>query len=363
MADEDETASSPLGPWSEAQLQATAEEHRNEGADEGLPASLRFLSSVTKLIKRRLAHPSAAADPAYPAIFLLKPDPDEDTAANPLMRVFVLNNGLKPLAGKVWFVSEVANSARSLSVDTEDDDHMISLVVGPLAAGCIPAILFEPRTSPATLRFYPSGLCDADDCRTISLATDFVTLDAILAEIDRCYPTLLRTPDAHPSASPLWEDSRHHWPVKQVELRIQGMLREILTAAIPSCTVLPEQPDVVGRVDLLIEEPLGDTAFAVRRTAVLELKVLRTFGSTGRSTSPQTTNDWIQGGVLQAAAYRDQRNAADCALCCFDMRRDHVGEACFDHVKDDAVRRRVRLRSWHIFNSAEAFRRHQGCAA
>ena len=363
MADANDESALPLGPWSEEQLRATAQEHRNEGADGDLPASLRFLSAVTKLIRRRLAHPLAAADPAHPAIFLLKPDPNVDAIEDKLTRVYVLNNGLKPLAGKVFFVSELANSAQSLTVDTEDDDRMIALVVGPLAEGDTPAILFEPRTTPSTLRFFPRGLSHADDCRTISLAADFVTLDAILAEIDRCYPTLLRTPDAHPSASPLWKDSRRHWPVKEVELRIQGMLREILTAALPACTVLPEQPDVVGRVDLLIEEPLPDTAFAVRRAAVLELKVLRTYGSTGKSTSAKETDDWIQGGVLQAAAYRDQRNAAECALCCFDMRREHVGDACFDHVKEEAVSRKVRLRSWHIFNSSEAFRRHQGCAA
>lgn len=363
MAGVDNEPALPLGPWSEDQLRATAEQHRNEGAGESLPASVRFLSAVTKLIMERRAQPAANSDPAHPAIFLLKPDPDPEIVEQGLTRVRVLNNGMKPVAGKVWFVSEVANSAWRFAVDAADDEVVMQVVIEKLGGGGIPAILYEPRTNPASIRFFPQGISNPDNCRSFYLSADLVNLDAVLAEIDRCYPNHLRTPDAHPSGIPLWEDSEKFWPVENAELRIQGILNVVLATALPTCDVLPEQPDNVGRIDLLIEEHIPGAPSTVRRAAVLELKVLRSFGSTGRAKSINENNEWIQSGVRQAAEYRDQRKAAECALCCFDMRREHVGEACFDHVREEGERRNVRLRSWHIFNSSEAYRRHRGCAA
>lgn len=363
MAAVDNEPTLPLGPWSEDELRATAEQHRNEGAGNSLPAEVRFLSAVTKLVMERRAQPAANADPAHPAVFLLKPDPEPELVKKGLTRVRVINNGLKSIAGKIWFVSEIANSAWRFPVDDEDDEAIMQVVAEELGGGYLPAILYEPRTNPASLRFFPKGISNPDDCRTFSPSTDRINLDIVLAEIDRCYPNHLCTPDAHPSGTPLWQDSERLWPVKDAELRIQGILNVALSTALPTCDVLPEQPDSVGRIDLLIEEHIPGAPSIVRRAAILELKVLRSFGSTGRAKSDNENNEWIESGVRQAAEYRDKRKAAECALCCFDMRREHVGDSCFDHVKEEAERRTVRLRSWHIFKSSDAYRQHRGCAA
>lgn len=363
MAAVDKEPVLPIGSWSEDQLRATAEQYCNEGAGDSLPAEVRFLSAVTKLVMERRAQPAANADPAHPAIFLLKPDPEPEIVEKGLARVRVIDNGLKSVAGKIWFVSEIANSAWRFSVDIEDDEKIMQIATDDLGGGNLPAILYEPRTVPASLRYFPRGISNPDNCRTFSLSTDRVNLDVVLAEIDRCYPNHLRTPDAHPSGTPIWENSEKFWPIENAELRIQGILNVVLSTALPTCDVLPEQPDSVGRIDLLIEEHIPGAPSTVRRVAILELKVLRAFGSTGRTKSDNENNEWIESGVRQAAEYRDKRKAAECALCCFDMRREHVGEACFDHVKEEAERRSVKLRSWHIFNSSEAYRQHRGCAA
>jgi hypothetical protein len=362
MAPRDFETPSPLGPWTEADLQATASEHSNEGADQDLPPAVRFFSAVTKLLRRRLANPAAGSDPKAPSVFILDPDPDPSSVGDSLTRVPVLNNGTKPVVGSIWFVSELANAGKKIAAGTEDDSALIERVVQCLRLGDRPALLFEPRTGSPSVRFFPRGLSHADDCIEASLASNAVTLDVILNLIDRCHRAHLCTPDATQQDRPVWTDKDRHRPVANAERRIQGYLRIFLSGALPGCTVREEQSDTIGRLDIEVEEPIDGVPFGFRRLAILELKVLRSFGSGGASVSRIETLDWIKGGVLQAAAYRDERSAAEAALCCFDMRRDHEGDRCFEHVLVDATARKVRLRCWPIFNSSEAFRRHQQCA-
>jgi len=66
--------------------------------------------------------------------------------------------------------------------------------------------------------------------------------------------------------------------------------------------------------------------------------------------------DWVESGVKQAFAYGKDRSARATALCCFDMRKEQTGEACFDHVRDTATELAVQLRVWFLFASAEEFR-------
>lgn len=95
----------------------------------------------------------------------------------------------------------------------------------------------------------------------------------------------------------------------------------------------------------------------ITRHAVLELKVLRSFFFGGKPVTDTETKGWIAEGVVQAAEYRDDRSALAAALCCFDMRKGDSLETCFTHVTDEAKKRNVTLRRWHIHNSAKAFRK------
>jgi hypothetical protein len=155
--------------------------------------------------------------------------------------------------------------------------------------GDTPAILFEPRTGSPSVRFFPRGLSNPDDCVEASLASNAVTLDAILQLIDRCHCAHLRTPDAMQQDRPVWADKDRHWPVANAERRIQGYLRIFLSGALAGCTVREEQSDTLGRLDIEVEEPLADVPFGFRRLAIIELKVLRSFGSKGASVSRAET--------------------------------------------------------------------------
>ncbi len=117
-----------------------------------------------------------------------------------------------------------------------------------------------------------------------------------------------------------------------------------------------EQTAVPGRLDLEIEQSDPLDRGKITRHAVLELKVLRSFRSSGTTVSPTETLDWVESGVRQAASYRDERGALAAALCCFDMRNEHTGEKCFEHVQELANSLIVELRHWFVFGTSEQYR-------
>lgn len=92
------------------------------------------------------------------------------------------------------------------------------------------------------------------------------------------------------------------------------------------------------------------------RHAILELKVLRSFGSTGTSVSETEIRKIVKEGVEQAAAYRVEREAHASALCCFDMRTKSARKKCFHGVQATAQKRDVKLCVWPIFANAKEYR-------
>ena len=72
-----------------------------------------------------------------------------------------------------------------------------------------------------------------------------------------------------------------------------------------------ERSGTEGRCDLLISsKQVGAIAWLCH--AVLELKVLRSFSSSGRSVSSTVRKKAVEDGLLQAIAYKRQHDAAKC---------------------------------------------------
>jgi hypothetical protein len=222
----------------------------------------------------------------------------------------------------------------------------------------VPAIVFDPRTTVPTVRLYPNGLADAETYDAVGIAGSDVSFQLIYDAIDKVYHHCLVTPEAQARAGKLWVNGDKWWPSPQAEDVVQLYLRAGLTTAFPTCTVRHEQTDVSGRLDLEIEESDALDRSKVTRHAVLELKVLRSFRSTGTVVSVNETLEWVESGVKQAASYRDERGALAAALCCFDMRNLHNGEQCFDHVRDLAITLTVDLKHWFIFGTSEQYREY-----
>ena len=345
-----------LGPWADADLGGTARANVGIGADSDLPTSVRFIRNVAMLIRRRLALDSGHADPARPGVFLLEPVPRPGKSGAMPQRVPMLDNGLTALAGRLWFVSAVVVTGNYVELEDCDDAELFRIITDDLHLGQVPAVVFDPRTPVPEVRFYPNGLQNAEDCTLVTVATGDVSLDRIFDAIDLVHKNCLVTPEAQPKAGNLWEDKGKWWASSEAEDMIQVNIKAGLAAAFPTCTVRHEQVQVSGRLDLEIEESDAVDRSQVTRHAVLELKVLRSYRSTGTTVAESETLNWVEEGVKQAAAYRNDRGARQAALCCFDMRQHDTGEKCFEHIREQAVRLSVILKRWFLYATSSQYR-------
>jgi len=218
-----------------------------------------------------------------------------------------------------------------------------------------PAVVFDPRPDELEVLYFPDGISSTDSAQPVVLDVDSIELNDLFDRIDFLNERYLASPGKDPQ---LWETQTKWWPIEHAEKRIQETLDVGLQMAYPTCDVRAEQPGALGRVDIEVYVPISGAGGKKTPGAVLELKVLRSCGSTGAPWSAQHTKSWIYDGVVQAASYRDERSFPETALCCFEMRKAHDGEACFAHVVTVAADRSVVLRVWPVFNTTSSFRKY-----
>lgn len=351
-----------LGPWSEDNFTSTVRTAiAGVGADTDLPREIRFLGSVAKLVRLRLAQSNSSGDPQVPAVFLLKAAPEDPNRS--YKREPMLNTGLTPVTGRLWFVSEVVNSGRYVDLDEKmDNDTLFSLVTQDLNLGNVPALIFDPRPAAKQLRFYPSGLSKDDICEICELKATNISANRLFTTIDKVWNASLKTPQQAAGAFTLWENARRGHPTRYAERVIQGLLRLGVQVDFPTCTPRLEYVLDTGRCDILLEE--NDTLEPSKTTchAILELKVLRAFSHKGDSVSTVFTAKAIVDGIDQVSAYSKEKHAAIAALCCFDMREACSRGSCFDPVRSDAANVGVALAIWFLFSSSKQYRDFQKAA-
>jgi hypothetical protein len=351
------TDSGPVPGWHDEDLAATAQQNLGAGADAGLPAEVRFRAGVTRVVRRWMGRAKPNKH-TTPAVFFLCPRPPAAVDVAELVFVPMLDNGLTDVDGHLWFVGPVAAQGRGLALTEWSDESIFAFATNVLAVGDVPAVLVETRTDSLEARYYPRGLANPDEYELLRLRAAMITLDDICRTIGALHANQLVTPEGHYEFGKLWLKPQAHWPQRTVERRIQMYVHSALQGYFNNCVVRAEQDETTGRLDLEIEEQDLDDPSTVVRHALLELKVLKSFGSSGRKYSAKEAKDWIREGVVQAAAYRESRKARLAVLCCFDMRVDVEEESTFRGVKTLASRRKVALRAWALFPSAKAYQRH-----
>lgn len=345
-----------LGAWAGDDLADTVRTTFTVGADSDLPDEVRFVAGIAKLVVRCIAQATDGIDSPTPAIFLLAPVPVAAAERFGPKRVPMLDNGLTPVNGRLWFVSPVVVVGSYIELEDYDDDRIFGFVTDELQLGDAPAIVFDPRTRALEVRLYRKGLNYPEEYEASSVGCVDLGLPRILEVVDLIHGRCFITPDAQEQAGLLWHDKAKFIPVENAEKVVQFYLRVGLTTAFPVCTVRTEQHGLPGRLDLEIEESDAVDRSQFIRHAILELKVLRSFWSTGTPVSEEYTRDWVESGVKQAAAYRNERHARAAALCCFDMRCDDTGQDCFRHVIELATTHRVLLKVWFLYASSKQYR-------
>ena len=352
--------SNALGSWSDADYESTAQVNRGVGVDAGVPDEIRFVAGVVRVLRNRDAELQqlGETEDSDIAIFVLAPVPS--TSHQESTRIPMLDNGLTKVVGGLWFTAAAVVSAHYIPLPSDTSDQIrFSYVVDDLELGTRPTLIFDPRPSVSQLRWYSNGLEEPDNVELKPVYGDVRPIDVFEA-IDRIYEDCLITPSGLPRGVNLWQDARNYRPYEHAEALVQSHLKAGLGERFTYCTIRHEQTDVSGRTDLEIEETNRDDPSTVTRHAILELKVLRSFRSTGTTVNESETQRWIEEGVEQTAVYRHEKAARWSALCCFDMRRrDENNEKCFDHVRSTAEKLDVRLKRWFIFASSLEYRNAQ----
>ena len=347
---------SDLGPWAADDFNATVRSAiAGIGADAGLPPTVRFLGSVAKLVRRRIANDTERVDPLLPAIFLLQPSPQDIEGGT--RHAPILDDGLCPVAGRLWFVSEVAHSGRFVELGSATDfDEVFHFVAETLKLGKVPALLFDPRTNGQQIRFYPFGFARDDECHICELTGTDVSSQTIFKMVDRVWRDSLQTP-TKAAPFPIWKNASKRFPGRTAEKTIQGLLMVGFGSKLLACTMRSEYDVDSGRLDILIAE--ADVLEPSKETshAIVELKVLRSFTENGGAVGGTTSATAIRDGVIQASAYAIDKHVRVAALCCFDMRVQHTRDASFtQQVRSDADQADVALGLWFLFSSAKQMR-------
>ena len=147
----------------------------------------------------------------------------------------------------------------------------------------------------------------------------------------------------------IWVTAQNWIPVERAEWTVQQDLLLWFRATFRTYSVLPEVDLPIGRADLTFipKEP------SVSERAVVELKVVRAFSSTGDAVSVTSEVTRILGGRLQAAAYAITLGAAIRILCAFDLRKDKVLES-FAPIAEACKNESVTFRSYAVLNASSA---------
>lgn len=348
-------ASSPpdLGGWNPDELRATVHEASAAGSDCGIEALTRFVRGVATVVRRREALDEKAADPKKLSVFLLAASAP---GIQELAREPMLDSGLTPIAGKIWFVNAPVVSGRARPLGVEDPDGVFRTITDDLGLGDLPAVVVDPRLPKTAVRYYPHGLRAPDSCEQVRLQCADVDLPQVCDVIERVYRQCLITPDAQPQGNKLWKDASKHRPQSDAEHRVQAFLKPAFAAAFPTCRVYDEFAGTMGRADLHLEEQDPIDREKVTFLVVLELKVLRSYSDGGTPYSDADSSEWVDKGVKQAGSYREERGHRVAALVCFDMRAKDEGEACFANVQELATQMQVALRRWYLYASSELCR-------
>lgn len=343
-----------LGLWGKDDLAATLSRYTGSQYYQHLPDEARFIHSVAKIITQRHAKDKTELCSA-PSLYILGIPPEDEVIKPKREPTFSL--GGVEVSGKVWFGAPAMNSAKGVSIPVgSDTDAIFNFVSKDLASGCKPAIYFDGTASKEILRFYPKGVDDPEDCEDILFGTANFN-GVILKEIlDTIHERSLMTPTASMASSKLWNNGSKCYPTEQAERTVQGILEIGLASALGNIRVKREMTGVFGRYDLaLIEQDPQDSSKTTNH-AILELKVIKAFTSTGKAVPDIANHIALRKGVKQAFAYRKEWDSRMAALCCYDMRPNpslhkHSGRGC--QIATDF---KVEFWAWPLFSTTEAAR-------
>jgi len=342
-----------LGLWGNDDLTATVKCYSGSQYYQPLPDNVRFVHSVAKIISTCHARDKDELCSA-PSLYVLGTVPEGVVKPK---REPAFSLGGVVVSGKIWFGAQAMNSANGVAIpECSDADALFTFVSDTLKSGSRPAIYFDGTANEEILRFFPKGVDFPEECEDIPLGGAHLNEATLKIILDRIHERHMKTPTASALSGKLWSNKPKCYPTERAEYAVQSILEIGLGTALGNVRAKREGTGVYGRYDLVLVEQDKQDSSKVINHAVLELKVIRGFTSTGAKVADITNQTAVLKGVKQAFAYRQECGARISALCCYDMRPNpnlhkHSGRGC--QIATDFE---VEFWAWPLFSTTEAAR-------
>jgi hypothetical protein len=345
----------PFGATSVDQLSGIAEQFFGAEPDLDAPAITIAIQALAKVIGLRVQNPAATNDEKRVAVFLISDRPRDLAKTLGAKHEPIIDDGSRSLAGKLWISPTTFISGYSVDFQSGEISEAFQQVMD-LNLGAMAACVYNPAGTDREIRFYPNGL--NDETRVIKFAVsdaafDFDTLDQVL---NTFHLQNFITPDATLDILDPWKKASKYYPRENAEAFFQAWLKTALSVVFwRSIVVKFEVSGTEGRCDLLMMSRQGEGWLC---RAVLELKVLKSYSSSGSSISQTVSEQAIKDGVLQVVAYKTQNASKLGVLCCYDMRKpDHCNDdECFNPIRPVATSNAIHLRRYRVHGSSKALR-------
>lgn len=338
-----------LGAWGGDRAALEGAPVSGRGHDADAPDAVRFGRSVLSLIRRRERNANATFE--REAVFVLVPRAGFETLPDGCRRAPLLHNGHNEITGQIHFVNPASNGH---SLDCSGDAAAMFAMVTSSGYGAHPTLVYSPKKGTSTMSWFPKGVDDAANVELWEVAETDPTAEQITQVINAVHKGELITPDQTQPAFRMWESAPQGRAKEDAEARVQHIVRMALLGAFRHCSVRPEQPGKDGRTDLEIVQDQDRSPEQVVHHAVLELKVLREYGSTGDKYSDAKIATHMNDGLEQAYSYGKLRSFRLSMLCCFDMRAANDGpDKVFAPLTVKATALGVQLRHWFLYRSSE----------
>lgn len=197
--------------------------------------------------------------------------------------------------------------------------------------------------------YYPTGIINDQNNLLLSCIMANLTLDDLLSSLNTHANGHLQTQEFRKR---IWEDASKWWAKEQAEAIVQYDLLVVLRNRYhKSHTIDAEQITASGRVDIKCVPKDGQA----ESHGILELKAIRTFGSTGNSYKQKDWAEALKKGAGQAFSYAQDNDASIKILCVFDMRKDQ-NNLCLDCGKRECDTLGVTFQHYIIPNSSQKVR-------
>lgn len=349
-----------LGPWEADREQLVLAPMNGAGLYSARDVNLAFRTAVLRFASEELVGSNDnGSDPAY---FVLA-DKDLFEKVRPVCaRVFIRQRPearSRQLRGAIWFVPSALSHGFVMDTDGKTPEEVFDIIekIGggnrfTVVVGC----------DQKEWCIYPNGLSDPETSEIVDLSSTICVND-IETALDGLY-RLIRSPDQE-KALPLWENPGKWMPVRKAEDAVQhNVVVALASRFAPRVDVRQEQPATIGRTDVELVQTWKLPPGHVIRHALIELKVIRSVGSTGKPVPDRHIQRHISQGLRQATHYGDEHNSRIRMLCCYDMRKEDIGdEHCFKDFFAPARDRNVHLKRYFLHNSSKALREALDAAA